>query len=190
MIAGNVSRKIHHAAVPYFIYLCAMMVNLFAQSVPSVALAPNVFNLVVGETQTIQALGPNGKPVKGLTWLSSDRSFVSLSSDDPPVLSAIAPGHVTIHAGDASAEVTVSSEALPLGTVLWSHPGNGSGAYSIVPAIQACFPPYSPRETIDVTDYGFRPDGWIDPYTDPVTGQPCRTHGLKSKAVVKRFACQ
>jgi hypothetical protein len=46
-----------------------------------------------------------------------------------------------------------------------------------------------PNETITVSDFGFRPDGWVDPYQD-LDGTPCRTHGLKSQAVVKRFVCQ
>ncbi len=54
----------------------------------------------------------------GLTWTSSDPAVVGLSSDDPPVLTALAAGHVTITAGTASTDVSVSSVALPLGTVL------------------------------------------------------------------------
>ncbi|HEX8817337.1 MAG TPA: hypothetical protein VF753_17720, partial [Terriglobales bacterium] len=42
--------------------------------------------------------------------------------------------HVTITAGGASADVTVSP-TLALGTVLWSNPGDGSGVYKIVPAV-------------------------------------------------------
>jgi hypothetical protein len=44
--------------------------------------------------------------------------------------------------------------------------------------------------TIDVTDYGFRADNWVDPFKDRVTGQPCRLFGKKSSAVVKRFVCK
>ena len=64
-------------------------------------LLPNVLNLVVGDTRTLQALGPAGQPVTGLTWGSSDLNVVGLSSDDPPVLSALAVGHVTVKAGTA-----------------------------------------------------------------------------------------
>jgi hypothetical protein len=50
-----------------------------------------------------------------------------------------------------------------------------------------------PDETIDITSYGFRPDGWSSPetYVNP-SGQtvPCSTYGWMSKAVVKRFVCQ
>jgi hypothetical protein len=48
--------------------------------------------------------------------------------------------------------------------------------------------------TIDISDYGFRSDTWMDPYTytDPITQQQvsCRSHGRKRDAVVKRFTCQ
>ncbi len=43
-----------------------------------------------------------------------------------------------------------------------------------------CYAPPTPAGTITNTDYGFRPDNYVDP-----TG--CRTHGLKKFAVVKRF---
>jgi hypothetical protein len=94
---------------------------------------PAMLNMVVGDTHTIQALSSAGQPVTGLTWTSSDPTVVSLSSDDPPILTALAAGHVTITAGTASADVTVSAGALPLGTVLWSVPA--SDVYSIVPAV-------------------------------------------------------
>jgi len=93
----------------------------------------------VGDTHTIQALSAAGTSVTGLTWASSNPNVVSLSTDDPPVLTALAAGHVTIIAGTApnaaSADVTVWVGALPLGTVIWSNPGDGSGVSWIVPAV-------------------------------------------------------
>jgi hypothetical protein len=47
----------------------------------------------------------------------------------------------------------------------------------------------TPAEIIDITDYGFRLDGWASPQTRP-NGVPCSQNGWKSKAVVKRFVCQ
>jgi uncharacterized protein YjdB len=104
---------------------------------PSVTLVPNLLNLVVGQTHTIQALDAAGQLVKGLTWISSDSKIVSLSTDDPPVLTALAPGHVSILAGNASADVTVYAGALAVGTTIWSNPGDGAGVMSIVPAVPA-----------------------------------------------------
>ena len=112
--------------------------NALGFTVPSgsnLTLGPDIINLAVGDTQAIQALGSNGQPVTGLTWASSDPTVVSLSTDDPPILSALGPGHVTITGGTASADVTVNAAPLPSGTVLWSNPGDGSGAGSVIPAV-------------------------------------------------------
>jgi len=98
-------------------------------------IVPSMLNMVVGDTRTLQALGPGGQAVTGLTWASSDPTVVSLSTDDPPVLTAVAAGHVTITAGTGSADVTVSAVALAVGTVIWSNPGDGSGVAWIVPAV-------------------------------------------------------
>ncbi|MGO9445800.1 MAG: IPT/TIG domain-containing protein, partial [Thiobacillaceae bacterium] len=112
--------------------------NALTFTVPTsnaVTLIPNMLNLVVGQTQTIQALDSNSQPVTGLTWASSNPRVVSLSTDDPPILTALTAGHVTITAGTASADVTVYYGTLPIGTVIWSNPGDGSGVISIVPAV-------------------------------------------------------
>ena len=62
----------------------------------------------VGDTRTLQALSATNQTVTGLAWSSSDSTVVSLSTDNPPVLTAMAPGHVTITAGGAvTADVTV-----------------------------------------------------------------------------------
>jgi hypothetical protein len=113
--------------------------------------------MVVGDTHTIQALNSAGQPVTGLTWASSDTTVVSLSTDDPPILTAVAAGHVTITAGTASADVTVSAAVLPVGTVLWSNPGDGSGVTSIVPAVP------SPSGVADV--FAFNGDGTVSAIT-------------------------
>jgi hypothetical protein len=101
----------------------------------TVSLNPNLFSMVVGDTRTLQALDASGNPVTGLTWASSDNTIASLSSDDPPIITAVASGHVTITAGDGSADLTVYAGALPLGTVQWSSPGDSSGVTNIVPAV-------------------------------------------------------
>jgi hypothetical protein len=121
-------------------------------------LTPNLLNLVVGETHAIRAISGAGQPVAGLTWTSSDPNVVGLSSDDPPLLTALAAGHVTITAGAASADVTVSSGPLPPGTVLWSNPGDPS----IVPAVP------SSSGVADV--FAFQDDGTVRAITsDGVT---------------------
>jgi hypothetical protein len=101
----------------------------------TLTIVPNLLNLVVGEARTLQALDQNGQPVNGLSWESSDSNVVTLSNDDPPVLTASDAGHATITAGTASADVTVFNGPLPPGTVIWSNPGNGSGVWNILPAV-------------------------------------------------------
>ena len=89
------------------------------------------------------------------------------ATDNPPILTALAPGHATVTAGAASADVTVWDPAtlpggmLPLGTVLWSNPGNGSGVQSIVPAAP------SPDGVADV--FAFQNDGTVQAITSDGT---------------------
>jgi hypothetical protein len=125
---------------------------------------PSMLNMVVGDQQ---ALGAGGQAVTGLTWTSSDQTVVSLSSDDPPVLTALAAGHVTITAGSGSADVTVWAGALPTGTVIWSNPGNGSGVTSIVPAVPS---------TSGVADvFAFQGDGTVQAITSDAGRRGRRT---------------
>ncbi len=95
----------------------------------------------------------------GTAWTSSDPTIVPTS--DPPILTAVAAGHVTITAGTASADVTVWAGALPLGTVIWSNPGDGSGVQSIVPAVPS---------TSGVADvFAFQADGTVAAITSDGT---------------------
>jgi hypothetical protein len=48
----------------------------------------------------------------------------------------------------------------------------------------ACVIPGTPAGTLDVNDYGFRADNWVDPINCK------RDYGKKKDAVVKRFVCQ
>lgn len=103
---------------------------------PSVNINPNLLSMVVGETRSLQALDDTGNVLAGLTWASTNPTVATLSTDDPPIVTALAPGHVTITAGNASADLTVyPGPALPLGTVQWSIPGDGSGVAQILPAV-------------------------------------------------------
>jgi Big-like domain-containing protein/IPT/TIG domain-containing protein/galactose oxidase-like protein len=102
---------------------------------PAVTLMPDVVSMSVGDARTLQAVDSNNQPVTGLTWSSSDTNIASLSTDDPPLITAIAAGNVTITAGTGSADITVYAGALPLGTTIWSNPGNASGVQQIVPAV-------------------------------------------------------
>jgi hypothetical protein len=102
----------------------------------SVTVSPSLISMVVGETRTLQATDSSGQPVVGLTWASTDTNIATLSADDPPIITAVSPGHVSITAGNSSADVTVyPGPVLPVGTVRWSVPGDASGFLQILPAV-------------------------------------------------------
>lgn len=132
-------------------------------------LAPDILNMAIGETRAIQALDSDGHVLTGLTWTSSDPNVVSLSTADPPVLTALAAGHVTITAGSASADVTVWAGDLPLGTVLWSNTLGGGDVYEIKPAVPS---PNSMADAFAIAGNGIhalRDDGtitWTTEYTN------------------------
>jgi hypothetical protein len=115
--------------------------NSFPFTVPvsggsQLTLVPNVLTMTAGSSHSVQALNAQGQSVSGLTWASSDSTVVSLSTDDPPLLTAVAAGHATISAGMASLDATViAGSSLPSGTVSWTNPGDGSGVTSVVPAV-------------------------------------------------------
>lgn len=101
-----------------------------------VILSPTDIGMVVGDTRSIQAIDSNGQPVTGLTWTSSDTTVLTLSSDDPPILTALAPGVATINTGSAAANVTVyAGPTIPLGQRIWSNQGDGTGVSTIMPAV-------------------------------------------------------
>jgi hypothetical protein len=120
----------------------------------SLTMSPNVLSMVVGDTRTIHAVNRQAQSVAGLTWTSSNTTVASLSADDPPVITALAVGQATITAGNASADLTVYSDSLPTGTILWSDPGDGSGVTSIVPAVP------SPSGAADV--FAFQASGSVE----------------------------
>jgi hypothetical protein len=96
-------------------------------------IAPSILNMLVGDSRSLQAVSSTGQTVTGLAWSSSNTAVVSLSTDDPPVLSALAPGRVTISAGGASADVVVmAGDQFPVGTTAWSTP---VGVGRIMPAV-------------------------------------------------------
>ena len=102
----------------------------------SVTLVPNEINMLVGSTQPIQALDSSGQSVTGLTWISSNPAVATLSTDDPPIITAVAAGNTTITAGNAATDVNVfTGSTLAPNTLLWSNPGDGFGVISIVPAV-------------------------------------------------------
>lgn len=78
-------------------------------------------SMVVGDTRSIQAIDSNGQEVTSLSWTSTNTAVIKLSTDDPPILTAVGPDTATIDTGGASADVIVySGPTLPTGIKIWS----------------------------------------------------------------------
>jgi alpha-tubulin suppressor-like RCC1 family protein len=93
----------------------------------SLTLTPESRTMLAEEAIVPSLLDQTGAVVSGATWSSSDAAVVSLSTDDPPVLSAEAAGTVTITATKdgltATAAFTVlAATSMPVGTTRWSVP--------------------------------------------------------------------
>ena len=99
---------------------------------------PQNLSLLVGQTRTVSVTDSNGNALTGLEWSTSNASVVSLSSDDPPVLTAVAPGTAVVYVVGMPILVTVyAGTALPAGTPIWSVPTTGGGIFKqvLVPAV-------------------------------------------------------
>ena len=105
-------------------------VNLVG-TVTQLSLTPSQRTMLVAERQSLSLRDEFGLLISLAAWQTSDSSIVSLSADDPPVLTAVAPGQATILATkngiNASAQITVfadqdSAGKLPTGTTRWKLP--------------------------------------------------------------------
>ena len=101
----------------------------------ALGLTPTAKTLVADETTTLTLTDEFGAVVEAATWSSSDPSIVSVSLDDPPLLTALQPGTVTItamkNALSAQASLTVGSgTSLPYGTTRWSISGGPTSTVS------------------------------------------------------------
>jgi hypothetical protein len=122
-----------------------------------------------------------GYPAQSRDWANPSTDLKCWRPVTVPVSPLLPPGTLppdVSRPGDVIAEAINYSDA-------YGHVGIIVGSQQTVSADSAatCIPPYAAAGTIDISDYGFRLDNWGDPYA-------CRTHGLKSKASVKRFVCQ
>jgi hypothetical protein len=92
-------------------------------------------SLLVGQSRTVPIMDSRDNPVTGLQWRTTNPAIVSLSTDNPPLLTGVAAGSATVYAGVVPISVTVyAGSSLPNGTVLWSLPVSGS-YISVVPAV-------------------------------------------------------
>lgn len=102
----------------------------------ALSLSPAERAMVVDEVATFALRDNFGALVTGAAWTSSDDTLVSLSTDDPPRVTAVAPGAATITASkdglSATADVVVHAGlALAPGTTRWTiktTPGFAMGA--------------------------------------------------------------
>jgi hypothetical protein len=99
--------------------------------------SPQTINLLAGQTRTISVTDSNGNAVTGMEWTTSNPSVVSLSNDDPPILTAVAPGTAIVYVVGMPVLVTVySGTSLPPGTPIWSVPTTSvSSAPLAIPAV-------------------------------------------------------
>jgi hypothetical protein len=101
--------------------------------------SPASLSLLVGQSRTV-SVTDNGQVVTHLGWTTSDSTIVSLSADDPPLITGVAPGTATVYAGAVAIPVTVyAGTSLPSGTPIWTLPlpgaGGTSGSVSLIPAV-------------------------------------------------------
>jgi hypothetical protein len=93
----------------------------------SLQIAPVGVNLLVGATQQFTAVDELGRPRPDVAWSVSDSSIATVSTDNPPVLTGVASGQVTLSASvgaiSAQTQVTIlGGSSVPAGTVVWSVP--------------------------------------------------------------------
>jgi hypothetical protein len=99
-------------------------------------IVPQSLGLLVGQSRTVSVTDNSGQVVHGLNWTTSDPTIVSLSTDDPPVITGVAPGAATVYAGGVPIPVTVyAGTNLPPGAQVWSLPINVSTPANLVPAV-------------------------------------------------------
>ena len=120
------------------------------------AVSPQEVNLLVGQTRTISVTDSNGNALTGLLWDTSNPSVVSLSTDDPPVLTGVAPGSAVVYVVGMPILVTVySGTALPAGAPIWSVPASTSTS-GLPPIAVPAVPSASGADLFVLDDNGLR----------------------------------
>jgi hypothetical protein len=123
-------------------------------TIPAYHIFPSTLVLLVGQSKSVTAKDSQHNVVSGLSWSTSDPTIVSVSTDDPALITGLAPGTATVFAGDVPFQVTVyAGTSLPPGTVLWSANG-GPGATSITGVVPAV-PSDSGVDVLALDDAGY-----------------------------------
>lgn len=94
----------------------------------SLTLTPSTATLLVGSDRTFALIDHEGNQFGGATWTTNNSAVISLSSDDPPLITALNPGMAIVTASltGQSAQATIDVVApgpnggFPPGTVRWS----------------------------------------------------------------------
>jgi len=112
-----------NCAILLLILMSAAM-SVSAQ-IPSLLVTPSKVTVVVGESHTFRAVGPDGRIVRGVHWRVSPVYSAELRADDEAEVSATVPKEFKVIADyqgqEATALVTViAGYFLPEGTVRWS----------------------------------------------------------------------
>jgi hypothetical protein len=114
----------------------------------AISLTPSTATMLVGTNRTLALVNQDGKPVIGGAWTVDNTAVLTLSLDDPPVLTANNSGTATVTASLAglSAQATITaippspSGGLPPGTVQWTvMPPSGFKAAEVVQVFSTDF---------------------------------------------------
>lgn len=98
-----------------------------AGTVTQLSMTPSQRTMLVGESLTLSLRDEFGLAPANALWQTSDPQIVSLPTDDPPVLTALAEGSATITASkngvSAGSQIAVlAGDTLPAGTTRWTLP--------------------------------------------------------------------
>jgi len=168
-------------------------------AVNSITISPATATIVVGQTKNVTLKDNNGASITTAQW-SVNNNTVSLSTDNPPVLTALAAGTVTLSATysgfTAHATITVASGPLAIGTVLWSVPAvsaNGNSQLLHVDNADDGGPALYALDTRSSTLSAFTDDGQLvwtvtDP---PISGMAVDNNGgvldfINNSSIVRR----
>ena len=104
------------------------------------SLTPTMSTLLLNSTSTLALLDDFGSEVTGATWSTSDATVIELSTDDPPLVTAVGVGSatITVSAGGFTTTATVlvpSSASFVTGTERWRVTTAGAGASMAPPII-------------------------------------------------------
>jgi IPT/TIG domain/Bacterial Ig-like domain (group 2)/Galactose oxidase, central domain len=96
----------------------------------SLQVTPAAATMTVGGIQQFTAVNNIGSPQTDATWTVSNTSLATISPDGTPVLTAVAPGQVTLTATVGSVSSQAQITILAAGTV----PASGTALWSVPPA--------------------------------------------------------